>query len=212
MFILYHTFVPLAFAAVTDDSVDFPIIASEVHDDNDEHLNYLIMFDLPLGRRNLLEDYVRTDKENLALAHGATLIREDEEPKKAKPKKNRKKNQSGKFRVFMLSFEKLQPHADPVQVQYSRQRPRVRLRSPMTPTRKPAEYGTNFAKLAAESRKQNDAMFAEQAKKFAEQESTIADLRNTIAEQVKNFDAKFAEQEKYSAKFVEQESTNADLH
>lgn len=90
-----------------DDTV-LNIATPEFHDDNDEQLNYLIMYDLPSGKENFLEKYIHKSKLDLSIARGARLIQEEEElqAKKEKPKKKRNRNknkkQAGESHIFPL--------------------------------------------------------------------------------------------------------------
>ena len=64
--------------------------------EEDEEIKYLIMFDLPPDHANIVETYVKDNKENLAIAHGDRLVREEDELK-AKKGKRGKKNKGGKY-------------------------------------------------------------------------------------------------------------------
>jgi hypothetical protein len=64
--------------------------------EEDEEIKYLIMFDLPPDHANIVETYVKDNKENLAIAHGDRLVREEDELK-AKKGKRGKKNKEGKY-------------------------------------------------------------------------------------------------------------------
>jgi hypothetical protein len=68
---------------------------TEVKADEEEEVKYLIMFDLPSDHANMLETYVKNNKENLAIARGDRLVREEGELK-AKKVKGKKKEKAGK--------------------------------------------------------------------------------------------------------------------
>ena len=68
---------------------------TEVKADEEEEVKYLIMFDLPSDHTNIVETYVKNNKENLAVARGDRLVRE-EGKLKAKKGKGEKKDKAGK--------------------------------------------------------------------------------------------------------------------
>jgi hypothetical protein len=68
---------------------------TEVKADKEEEVKYLIMFDLPTDHANIVETYVKDNKENLAIARGDRLVREETELK-AKRVKGKKKDEAGK--------------------------------------------------------------------------------------------------------------------
>ena len=78
-------------AAIVPSVLQKPI--TEVRADEKE--KYLIMFDLPSDHANIVETYVKNNKENLAIARGDRLVREEEELK-AKKVKGKKKDEAGK--------------------------------------------------------------------------------------------------------------------
>lgn len=64
---------------------------------DEEEAKYLIMFDLPPEHVNILETYIKKNKENLAIAHGDSLVKEEAELKGKKGKgKGKKKGKAGK--------------------------------------------------------------------------------------------------------------------
>jgi hypothetical protein len=56
----------------------------------------LIMFDLPSDQANIVETYVKDNKENIAIARGDRLVREEDESK-GKNRKGKKKSKAGKL-------------------------------------------------------------------------------------------------------------------
>jgi hypothetical protein len=66
---------------------------TDVKGDEEEEAKYLIMFDLPSHHANIVETYVKDNKENLAIARGDRLVREEVE---LKAKKGNKKDKAGK--------------------------------------------------------------------------------------------------------------------
>ena len=58
---------------------------TEVKADEEEEVKYLVMFDLPPDNANMVETYVKNNKENLAIASG------DHEEVEQKAKKGRGK-------------------------------------------------------------------------------------------------------------------------
>jgi hypothetical protein len=52
--------------------------------DEEEEVKYLIMFDLLSDHANIVETYVTDNKENLAVARGDPLVREEDELKEKK--------------------------------------------------------------------------------------------------------------------------------
>ena len=70
---------------------------TEVKADEEEEVKYLIMFDLPSDHANIVEKCVKVNKENLAIARGERLVREEVELKAKKVKgKKKKKDKAGK--------------------------------------------------------------------------------------------------------------------
>jgi hypothetical protein len=63
--------------------------------DEKEEVKFLVMFDLPSDQANIVETYVKDNKENIAIARGDRLVREEEESK-GKNRKGKKKNKAGK--------------------------------------------------------------------------------------------------------------------
>jgi hypothetical protein len=59
-----------------------------------EKEKYLIMFDLPSDHANIVETYIKDNKENLAIARGDRLVREEDELK-AKKVKGKNKDEAG---------------------------------------------------------------------------------------------------------------------
>lgn len=55
----------------------------------------MIVFNLPSDHVNIVETYIKNNKENLAIARGDRLVREEEELK-AKKVKGKKKDEAGK--------------------------------------------------------------------------------------------------------------------
>ena len=68
---------------------------TDVKGGEEEEAKYLIMFDLPSDHANILETYVKDNKENRAIARGDRLVREEVELK-AKKGKGKKKDKAGK--------------------------------------------------------------------------------------------------------------------
>jgi hypothetical protein len=62
---------------------------------DEEEVKYLIMFDLLPDHANIVETYVKDNKENLANARGDRLVREEVELK-TKKGKGKKKDRAGK--------------------------------------------------------------------------------------------------------------------
>jgi hypothetical protein len=62
---------------------------------DEREVKYLIMFDLPSVNANIVETYVKDNKENLAIARGDRLVKE-EDKSKTKKGKGKKKNTAGK--------------------------------------------------------------------------------------------------------------------
>jgi hypothetical protein len=57
------------------------------------------MFDLPSDHATIVETYVKDNKENLAVARGDRLVKEEDELK-AKKGKAKKKSKAGKHRTL----------------------------------------------------------------------------------------------------------------
>ena len=74
---------------------------TEVKADEEGEVKYLIMFDLPSDHANIMETYVKNNKENLAIARGDRLVREEVELKAKKVK--------GKKRTRQVSVTTLSP-------------------------------------------------------------------------------------------------------
>ncbi|KIM72917.1 hypothetical protein PILCRDRAFT_15717 [Piloderma croceum F 1598] len=68
---------------------------TDVKGDEKEEVKFLIMFDLPSDQANIVETYVKDNKENIAIAHGDRLVREEDESK-GKNRKGKKKTKAGK--------------------------------------------------------------------------------------------------------------------
>jgi len=66
---------------------------TDVKADEEDQVKYLIMFDLPSDQANIVETYVNDNKENLAIARGDRLAREEDESK-AKKRKGKNKNRA----------------------------------------------------------------------------------------------------------------------
>lgn len=80
-------------ASPSTSSLQEPI--TEVKVNEEEEVKYLIMFDLPSDHANIVEKYVKDNKENLAIARGDRLVREEVELN-AKKVKGKKKDKAGK--------------------------------------------------------------------------------------------------------------------
>jgi len=68
---------------------------TDVKGDEKEEVKFLIMFDLPSDQANVVETYVKENKENIAIARGDRLVREEDESK-GKNRKGKKKSKAGK--------------------------------------------------------------------------------------------------------------------
>lgn len=68
---------------------------TDVMGDEKEEVKFLVMFDLPSDQANIVETYVKDNKENIAIARGDRLVREEEESK-GKNRKGKKKSKAGK--------------------------------------------------------------------------------------------------------------------
>ena len=54
---------------------------TDIKGDEKEEVKFLIMFDLPSDQANIVETYVKAIKENIAIACGNQLVREEDESK-----------------------------------------------------------------------------------------------------------------------------------
>jgi hypothetical protein len=66
-----------------------PITEAEV--DEEDKARYLLMFGLPSDHANIVQTYIKNNKENLAIARGDRLVREEEDELKTKKGKGKKK-------------------------------------------------------------------------------------------------------------------------
>jgi hypothetical protein len=68
---------------------------TDVEGDEKEEVKFLIMFDLPSDQANIMETYIKDNKENITIAHGDCLVKEEDESK-GKNRKGKKKSRAGK--------------------------------------------------------------------------------------------------------------------
>ena len=93
----YHIYTAATSSVQIPGGLKKPVTGVKV--DGEEVTKYLIMFDLPSDDANIVETYVNDNKENLAVARGESLVREEEvelAKKNKKKGKGKKKDNAGK--------------------------------------------------------------------------------------------------------------------
>ena len=102
-FCIIHCYAQVTHHIYTAASIQLPSRLqkpiTEVKADEEEAAKYLIMFNLPSDHANIVETYIKNNKEKLAIARGDSLVREEAELKAKKGKgkgKGKKKDKAGK--------------------------------------------------------------------------------------------------------------------